>query len=198
MNSQLSQTHSHISVSPLPARLEPQRHRPTGWPTPSNSQALSCQSTPSTHANSTHLSSRLSDPPSSSSFTSTLFLGSWVGCWGRGLCLLCGSLWIAYLGFFFFFFLDWLLVFWLSLRLLWWWLWFGCAVGFIFVVVGWFSWVVVSWFWWLWWWRSWLWVMVVVWAVWSGGGSGGMYYFIVVNILFYCDIYIILLCWKLK
>ena len=36
--------------------------------------------------------------------------------------------------------------------------------------------------------------MVVVWPVWSGGGSGGMYYFIVVNILFYCDIYIILLC----
>ena len=26
-----------------------------------------------------------------------------MGCWGRGVCLLCGSLWIAYLGFFFFF-----------------------------------------------------------------------------------------------
>ena len=32
----------------------------------------------------------------------------------------------------------------------------------------------------------------------GGGDGGGMYYFIVVDILFYCDIYIILLCWKLK
>ena len=88
----------------------------------------------------------------SSSLTSIPMLGLWVGCWGHGVWLLCGSLWIAYLGFkisdcvylcalglgilrvrflgffCFFFFFNCLLVFWLSLRLLWWWLWFGHAV----------------------------------------------------------------------
>ena len=32
----------------------------------------------------------------------------------------------------------------------------------------------------------------------SGGSDGEMYYFIVLDILFYCDVYIILLCLKLK
>ena len=94
----------------------------------------------------------------SSSLTSIPMLGSWVGCWGHGVWLLCGSLWIAYLGFkisdcvylcalglgiltvrFLFFFFcpfNWLLVFWLSLRLLWWWLCRGfyfCGCGLIFL-----------------------------------------------------------------
>ena len=42
----------------------------------------------------------------------------------------------------------------------------------------------------------WLWIVPLI-DLWCLFGSG-MYYFIEVNILFYCDIYIILLCKKLK
>ena len=50
-------------------------------------------------------------------------------------------------------------------------------------------------------------LVVFFFMLWIGGGCGwccgcflgsGVYYFIVVDILFYCYIYIILLCWKLK
>ena len=53
------------------------------------------------------------------------------------------------------------------------------------------------WWWWLW---LWLWLMVevvVVGAV-EVFFDSGIYYFIVMVILFYCDVYIILLCWKIK
>ena len=50
--------------------------------------------------------------------------------------------------------------------------------------------------WWWWWWWLWLWLMVEV--IVDVFLDSGIYYFIVVVIIFYCDVYIILLCWKLK
>ena len=58
----------------------------------------------------------------------------------------------------------------------------------------------VDWWWWWWWLLLWLWLMVevvVVGAV-EVFFDSGIYYFIVMVILFYCDVYIILLCWKIK
>ena len=53
---------------------------------------------------------------------------------------------------------------------------------------------------WWWWWWLWLWLMVEVIVVGAVDVflDSGIYYFIVVVIIFYCDVYIILLCWKLK
>ena len=54
----------------------------------------------------------------------------------------------------------------------------------------------VDWWWWWWWLWLWLWLMVevvVVSAV-EVFFDSGIYYFIVMVILFYCDVYIILLC----
>ena len=52
------------------------------------------------------------------------------------------------------------------------------------VVVGWLRVVVHGW--------QWLWIVPLIDGVFFWGSR--MYYFIVVNILFYCDIYIILFC----
>ena len=80
----------------------------------------------------------------------------------------------------------------------------GFSLGGVCVMVGWW-WLLPCWgVWWWWWWLLPCWVCVVVFVIMAEGRgscdwcgfflSSGIYYFIVKIILFYCDVYIILLC----